>query len=309
MVARSPKEAAEVTSKQTESKRFLSPTQKEQAAKFTSFMVGGGIAGKVVSRLAQIPALVRWFNNLKSKPTIEKAADKVEQLTGTRPKITPKPTSKTTKMETALVPKGQAKAPATVKKLPSVKRVDTKTAPKPKTRPKVRDRDKSTGRAIRETTKAGAALAATIMEAQKEADKPTPKAEAKRTPPPPPPVREKKVVAKKKKAKKIKIPAGVLKRKDQMGSRKDTDKKLPEDISWKKGLDPVTVFVEELLDLKRSKKKIDEQMKITERLEKALAFSGGKQRGGMVKRSSSRNTKKYAMNRGGMASVRKPTRA
>ena len=304
MRARSTKEAAEVTSKQTESKRFLSPTQKEQAAKFTSFMVGGGIAGKVVGRLAQIPALVRWFNNLKSKPTIEKAADKVEQLTGTRPKITPKPT----KMKTALVPRGPVKAPATVKKLPSLRRVDTKTAPKPKTPSKVKARDTSKAKAIRETTKLGAAVAAAYQDAQKEADKPTPKAEVKRTPPPPR-VKAKKVVAKKKKAKKIKVPAGVLERKDQMGARKDTDETLPEDISWKKGLDPVTVFVEELLDLKRRKKIIDEQMEITERLEKALAFSGGKQKGGMVKRSSSRNTKKYAMNRGGMASVRKPTRA
>ena len=298
MRARSPKEAAEVTSKQTESKRFLSPTQKEQAAKFTSFMVGGGIAGKVVGRLAQIPALVRWFNNLKSKPTIEKAADKVEQLTGTRPKITPKPT----KMKTDLVPKGQAKAPATVKKLPSVKRVDTKTAPKPKTRPKVRDRDKSTGRAIRTALQAGMTLAATIEDTERKAKEPTSKAEAKT-------VTGRGRSTERGVSEQIKTKIKKAKKKIDKALEAQERARGKPPPSWKEGLDPITVAVEEALGLKRRKSKIRRDMRITDEIEKALAFSGGKQRGGMVKRSSSRNTKKYAMNRGGMASVRKPTRA
>ena len=298
MKARSPKEAAEVTSKQTESKRFLSPTQKIQTEKFTSFMVGGGIAGKVVGRLAQIPALVRWFNNLKSKPTIEKAADKVEQLTGTRPKITPKPT----KMKTALVPRGPVKAPATVKKLPSLRRVDTKTAPKPKTPSKVKARDTSKAKAIRETTKLGAAVAAAYQDAQKEADKPTPKAETK-------PVKGRGRSTERGVLEQVKIKIKKAKKKIDKALEAQEKARFKPPPSWKEGQDPITVAVEEALGLKRRRSKIRKQMGITDEIEKALAFSGGKQKGGMVKRSSSRNTKKYAMNRGGMASVRKPTRA
>ena len=76
--------------------------------------------------------------------------------------------------------------------------------------------------------------------------------------------------------------------------------------SWKEGLDPITAKVEELLGLKRTAKEIKDDMKVTEDLEKELGFSGGKKRGGRV---YSPPRKKYAMNRGGMASLRKPTRA
>ena len=77
----------------------------------------------------------------------------------------------------------------------------------------------------------------------------------------------------------------------------------------RKSLGPVTNFMEKALGLNRDKATIERDMKITEDLEKELGFSGGKKKGGRVKKRSVSH-KKYAMNRGGkVASVRKPTRA
>ena len=105
-----------------------------------------------------------------------------------------------------------------------------------------------------------------------------------------------------------KVPPSILERKDQMGASRKTAKKEPKKREWKKGLDPVTVFVEELLDLKRTEEEIKEQMKETKRLTSRDLLRGG----GRIRKKSitPRNTKMYAMNRGGkVASVRKPTRA
>ena len=105
-----------------------------------------------------------------------------------------------------------------------------------------------------------------------------------------------------------KVPPSILERKDQMGASRKTAKKAPKKDAWKKGLDPVTVFVEELLDLKRTEEEIKEQMKETKRLTSRDLLRGG----GRIRKKSitPRNTKMYAMNRGGkVASVRKPTRA
>ena len=117
------------------------------------------------------------------------------------------------------------------------------------------------------------------------------------------------LIPERKRIDKVKVPADIEDRKDEMGA-KGADKELPEDISWKKGHDPVTKFMEELIGTKRTAAQIKKDM-AAERYsgseDEMLEFYG-KKRGGKVtaKRPS---TKKYAMNRGGMASLRKPTRA
>ena len=111
---------------------------------------------------------------------------------------------------------------------------------------------------------------------------------------------------------KVKVPASIAGRTDKMVAS-GKDEKLPEDISWKKGHDPVTKFMEELLGTKRTVAQVKKDMaadkKIEEELKDEMLEFYGKKRGGKVtaKRPSA---KKYAMNRGGkVASLRKPTRA
>jgi hypothetical protein len=130
---------------------------------------------------------------------------------------------------------------------------------------------------------------------------------------------------------KSKVPAGISEIKDDRSGRKYKAKrkkaretKQADDITAaqkvrgavdkmsaaeRKSLGPVTNFMEKLLGLNRDKATIERDMKITEDLEKELGFSGGKKKGGRVKKQSI-SRKKYAMNRGGkVASIRKPTRA
>jgi len=80
----------------------------------------------------------------------------------------------------------------------------------------------------------------------------------------------------------------------------------------RKSLGPVTNFMEKFLGLNRDKATIERDMaadkKIEEELKDEMLEFYGKKRGGKV--TAKRPTaKKYAMNRGGMASLRKPTRA
>jgi len=130
---------------------------------------------------------------------------------------------------------------------------------------------------------------------------------------------------------KSKVPAGISEIKDDRSGRKykakrkkERETKQADDITAaqkvrgavdkmsaaeRKSLGPVTNFMEKLLGLNRDKATIERDMKVTEDLEKELGFSGGKKRGGRVKKRSVSH-KKYAMNRGGkVASIRKPTRA
>jgi len=75
-----------------------------------------------------------------------------------------------------------------------------------------------------------------------------------------------------------------------------------------KGLDPITAAMEKFFGTNRTAQEIRDQMDITEKLE--ARDRGGMKRGGKVKKTKSKPTKKYAMNRGGkVTSVRKPTRA
>jgi len=75
-----------------------------------------------------------------------------------------------------------------------------------------------------------------------------------------------------------------------------------------KGLDPITAAMEKFFGTNRTAQEIRDQMDITEKLE--ARDRGGMKRGGKVKKTKSKPTKKYAMNRGGkVTSVRKPNRA
>ena len=75
-----------------------------------------------------------------------------------------------------------------------------------------------------------------------------------------------------------------------------------------KGLDPITAAMEKFFGTNRTAQEIRDQMDITEKLD--ARDRGGMKRGGKVKKTKSKPTKKYAMNRGGkVTSVRKPTRA
>jgi len=82
-----------------------------------------------------------------------------------------------------------------------------------------------------------------------------------------------------------------------------------EDTSWKKGHDPITKFMEELLGTKRTVAQVKKDMAASKASEDEMLEFYGKKKGGKV--TAKRPTaKKYAMNRGGkVASVRKPTRA
>tara|TARA_R110000823_G_scaffold271456_1_gene390887 strand:- start:2621 stop:4066 length:1446 start_codon:yes stop_codon:yes gene_type:complete len=68
--------------------------------------------------------------------------------------------------------------------------------------------------------------------------------------------------------------------------------------------DFITKKMEKLLGLNRSSAQIKKDVEETDRLEKDLLMGGGR-----VRKKVVQPTKKYAMNRGGVASVRKPTRA
>ena len=163
--------------------------------------------------------------------------------------------------------------------------------------------------AEREAAKKDAQILKDIRTAEKQAEKETKEAkEAKKS--------------------KSKVPAGISEIKDDRSGRKykakrkkERETKQTDDIiaaqkvrgavdkmsaAERKSLGPVTNFMEKLLGLNRDKATIERDMKVTEDLEKELGFSGGKKRGGRV---YSPPRKKYAMNRGGMASLRKPTRA
>jgi len=75
-----------------------------------------------------------------------------------------------------------------------------------------------------------------------------------------------------------------------------------------KGLDPITAAMEKFFGTNRTAQEIRDQMDITEKLD--ARDRGGMKRGGKVKKTKSKPTKKYAMNRGGkVTSVRKPNRA
>jgi hypothetical protein len=111
---------------------------------------------------------------------------------------------------------------------------------------------------------------------------------------------------------KAKTPASVnvsAKEAEKVAKALRTAASLDEDTSWKKGHDPVTKFMEELLGTKRTVAQVKKDMDASKTSEDEMLEFYGKKRGGKVttKRPS---TKKYAMNRGGkVASVRKPTRA
>lgn len=75
----------------------------------------------------------------------------------------------------------------------------------------------------------------------------------------------------------------------------------------RKALGPITNFMEELFGLNRDKATYERDVAITRELE--ARDRGGMKRGGKVKKTTSKPTKKYAMNRGGkVTGLRKPSR-
>ncbi len=89
---------------------------------------------------------------------------------------------------------------------------------------------------------------------------------------------------------------------------KKSDNNAGNNSTQVKGLDPITAAMEKFFGTNRTAQEIRDQMDITEKLE--ARDRGGMKRGGKVKKTKSKPTKKYAMNRGGkVTSVRKPTRA
>ena len=250
---------------------------------FASFLVGGGIATGILKTLMKVKGIgdvVRWFKELKNEPSLPTVIKQIEKKTGEKVAL-PKPPART-----------DAKPPVVAK--PAPKQMQLPSA-------------KTTGAAINRLIKTVAATAA-IHGGTSAAEPPKPSATAAVAPVPrEKPAPPKAEIVSPKVKEKVKVPAGIAGRKDQMGAKTGTDKKLPEDISWKKRLDPVTKFMEELLGTKRTAARIKKDMAAVKEREDETEFYGQK-RGGKVtaKRPS---TKKYAMNRGGMASLRKPTRA
>jgi hypothetical protein len=89
---------------------------------------------------------------------------------------------------------------------------------------------------------------------------------------------------------------------------KKSDNNAGNNSTQVKGLDPITAAMEKFFGTNRTAQEIRDQMDITEKLD--ARDRGGMKRGGKVKKTKSKPTKKYAMNRGGkVTSVRKPTRA
>jgi hypothetical protein len=278
---------------------------------FASFLVGGGIATGILKTLMKVKGIadvVSWFGGLKNKPSLPTVVKQIEKQTGKKVAL-PKPPAKTQLTAPKPPARTDAKPPARTDAKPPARTdakppVVAKPAPKQMQLPSA----KTTGAAINRLIKTVAATAA-IHGGTSAAEPPKPSATAAVAPVPrEKPAPPKAEIVSPKVKEKVKVPAGIAGRKDQMGAKTGTDKKLPEDISWKKGLDPVTKFMEELLGTKRTAARIKKDMAAVKEREDETEFYGQK-RGGKVtaKRPS---TKKYAMNRGGkVASVRKPTRA
>jgi hypothetical protein len=286
---------------------------------FASFLVGGGIATGILKTLMKVKGIgdvVRWFKELKNEPSLPTVIKQIEKKTGEKVAL-PKPPARTDAKPPA---RTDAKPPARTDAKPPARTdakppVVTKPAPKQMQLPSA----KTTGAAINKFLRTAAATAA-IHGGTSAAKPPKPSATAAPRPEgkPAKPVQTEGISKRKddmsgrkykekRKKEKVEVPAGIAGRKDQMGAKTGTDKKLPEDISWKKGHDPVTKFMEELLGTKRTVAQVKKDMAAVKEREDETEFYGQK-RGGKVtaKRPS---TKKYAMNRGGMASLRKPTRA
>jgi len=75
MKARSPKEAAEVTSKQTESKRFLTPKQQREAGNVTLEMLSVAFGGKLGKE-----AIKKIFSRIQSKQISSKKIKEIQNV-------------------------------------------------------------------------------------------------------------------------------------------------------------------------------------------------------------------------------------